>query len=147
MLALFWRKYRVAMMATLILFAYFWLVSKLHLDFIAYLELAKTDEHLGWSFVVKWAFLIIGIVSYLLFLFLSNRAIHSESSRTSQSEPTSIWEKRDTISPESKVSAREDNKSSDDTPRGDDPFRALRTKPSLRSKSDLVIGKYPEKKV
>jgi len=126
-LAIIWKKYRVTLVAALCLVLYFWLVNWLHKDFIAYLTMKETDEYLGLSFLVKWLLFGLGILAYLAFVTFRTRNIE----RVARENPQSVEEK---------------SKSESSLNEGPDPFAALRDKSKLRSKSDLVIDKYPKKK-
>ena len=71
-----WKRYRRLIVSTLLLFAYYWLVGKLHGDYILYSELTAKDAtenatpssqaHLGYSFIIKWLALILGGVIYCI---------------------------------------------------------------------------------
>lgn len=119
LLTVVWKRYRVAIIATVFLFMYFWLVGKIHSDFILYSEVKDTENHIGFSFFVKWLSYLFGLCIYLAFIFLKSDASEKKF--------------RQNKIPDSTVASTID------------PFESVRSKQKLKSRSDQIIEKYPKK--
>ncbi|VUD64704.1 hypothetical protein TDB9533_03381 [Thalassocella blandensis] len=120
-----WKRYKAAIISTLALFIYYWLVEKLHEDYLHYISLQQSDSNIGFSFLLKWFFLASGLGLYLLFNF---------------------WRKRPVKSPlphldlkHKKKTNKQTPQSADSTADADDPFANIRKREKLRSKADFVI--------
>lgn len=120
-----WKRYRATILATLLVLFYFWLVGRVHSDFIAYAELRGESANLGVSFLIKWLLFILGFIIYLVYIFL--------------------WSIRTPSKIKTPRSATRDTSVSEVVAAKNDPFTQLRQKQELRSRSDLVIEKYPKK--
>ncbi|MBT5031135.1 MAG: hypothetical protein HOM55_02440 [Proteobacteria bacterium] len=127
-----WKRYAAIIVTTLCLFIYFWLVGKLHADFVAYSELNNDKEYLGLSFVIKWAAFLVGVIVYLLintrFRNPKNFQDTSEAGffgtlKTSQNNKTA------------ELPARKNDIGSTAI----DPFENIRKKQKLRSMADFII--------
>lgn len=128
LLAVIWRRYRSLIVGTLGLFFYFWLIGKLHQDFLAaYAQVNATDAALAVSFLIKWLLLGTGLVVWLIFLWFWRRP-------RAQAD----------IAKSTRELAR-DIPTAPASPEVEQRFKQLREKQTLRSKSDLVIEKYPKK--
>lgn len=125
-----WKRYKAAIVSTLALFIYYWLVEKLHQDYLQYLSLQQTDTNLGSSFLLKWLMLGLGLGLYLLYNF---------------------WRKRPGKTPLPHVDIKQKKKTRKQAPgneaeldKGNDPFANIRQRKSLRSKADFVIEQKKE---
>ncbi|WP_158657723.1 hypothetical protein [Agarilytica rhodophyticola] len=114
------------------LLLYWWIVSRLHGDFIAYAELKNAEQHIGLSFIVKWLMFGLGFAIFITFSFIALRP-------EKPSEP----EKK---AGETNQAQSQPKKSSEKPDQNDTVFDSVRSKSSLRSKSDMIIEKYPKKK-
>jgi len=123
--AVIWKRYRALILATVGLFVYFWVVGRLHGDFLAYVALRSSNENLASSFIIKWLFIGGGLSAYLGFLYFWQR---EPEERTLPKTPHKTPE----ASP--KTSSHDQK----------DPFERLRTKTTLKAKGDTVIDRYPK---
>lgn len=135
LLAVIWRRYRSMIVATLGLFFYFWLVGKLHQDFLAaYAQVNAADAPLAVSFLVKWLLLGTGLVVWLVYLWFWRRPrAQAEIATLEAAKRRNPRELKRETSP------------APASPEVERRFEQLRGKQTLRSKSDLVIEKYPKK--
>jgi len=92
------------------------LVHVLHGEYLGYVELSGDRSLLVWSYVIKWAALVLAAITYLLFVL-------SGSGRRSPASPRSVV----------------DREASSQSANADDGFDFLRNKKALRSRADLVI--------
>ena len=115
-----WQRYKIIIVSTLLLFVYFWLIDKLHQDFISYSHLISSDKNLGLSFLLKWFCLLIGVVVY--FFLNSRRYKLGKHQKKASNMPG-------------------DSADRPATPNKADPFQAIREKARLRSKADITIEK------
>ena len=115
-----WKRYRHTLIAIPVLLIYLWLVNLIHYDVIAYAKLQNQTGWLGWTFLVKWVFILLGIAVFV--------AVHANGR---QARP-------------------EDNKGSIESSgstgsaKGAEPtdaFDAIRKKDKLRSKADVILEK------
>ena len=114
-----WRRYKNVIVSTLILFVYFWLIGKLHQDYVNYSELNKDHAYLAFSFIIKWCAFILGMVIYLLFNSFFPR---------SKKPVQTISIKGQEIAPEQRTLP--------------DPFADIRQREKLRSRADFIIEKH-----
>lgn len=133
-----WKRYKKAILSILLLFAYFWLVGKLHEDYISYAALNKDSSFLGGSFILKWLAFIAGfIICYLINFGWPNldtgKNSHQATGATNSIENTGK-KTADTQAVNRKQQAKEQNGKND-------PFHSIRQRKSLRSKADFVIEK------
>lgn len=120
-----WKKYRTIIVATLLLLLYFWLVGQVHSDFITYSKVNSIDTSLlGTSFVLKWIALGIGCVFYSGFLWFRRRQRNLA--------PMAAKKFRNKAMPENTQ-----------TDTGEDPFRNIRKKRKLQTKTDKLIAGKP----
>ena len=127
-----WKRYKVLILSTAILFAYFWLVGKIHDDYISYANLNGNSENIGFSFLLKWTAFVIGFGSYF---FLNSRYRRSEKS-------TSI--SRHDAHSDSLVNAAKTPDISGSESNQEDPFAKIRHKKKLRSLADQIIDKQQD---
>lgn len=121
LLSYVWKRYKMMIISTVALFAYFWLIGKIHEDFINYARLNANTQYIGLSFALKWLAFFVGFIVYFV---LNTRYLgsgkHKKRAKAAASEP-----------PE-KPNAEADE---------DDPFEAIRKKAKLRSAADFLIEK------
>lgn len=120
-----WKRYKAIIVSTVILFVFFWLVGQLHQDYLSYGNLNQDTQHIGLSFVVKWAAFIAGFIIYVLF-----NSWQGKRARRAKDLP------QDSVN-----TAQLTSDSSDQTAKSNDPFDVIRQKDKLRSKADMVIEK------
>ena len=116
-ITLIWSRYKSVIVSTILLFIFFWLINKVHADFLTYSELQNSSEHLGLSFVVKWVVMLAGILLYFLYNHLARKSRRK------------------------KPAIKKDYNPSDDN----DPFAEIRKKDKLKSKSDFILEKKSKK--
>ena len=121
LLTLLWKRYKRLIISTLILFVYFWLVGKLHEDYVNYVELNQDQQYLATSFFIKWLALIIGALVYLLINILVFRG--RQAADTPVGKPEARSADSGTASKDS------------------DPFAQIRQRRKLRSRADFIIEK------
>ncbi len=117
-LGMLWKRYKRTIVATLLLFAYLWLVGVLHEDYVSYTELNQDNDHLALSFIIKWMAFIIGLLVYLLF--------HIFASPFRKTQPLESIDVNHVKPGEQLI---------------DDPFAEIRHQKKLRSKADFIIEK------
>ncbi len=134
-----WKQYKAIIISTLILFVYFWLVGKLHADFISYSELNNDKRYIGASFIVKWLLFIFGVIFYF---FVNVR--YSDSKGNKQGKEDKYGKEN----PESSINTFGINKnnspdlqSNTKSPTSKDPFEEIRRKNKLKSSADIIIEK------
>lgn len=120
--ALIWKQYKAVIVSTLLLFAYMFLVSNLHSDYLNHLKLQEQSTSSGLSFVYKWLAYLAAIFIYFLFHWWRSKAEKSKK--------------------DSKTSNRKDKKVMlDKIDPNDDPFADIRKRKTLRSRADFIDGK------
>ena len=119
LLSVVWKRYKSLIVSTLLLFVYFWLIGKLHQDFVNYSELNKDHAYLAFSFIIKWSAIILGVVIYLLYNSLFPRPKKSV-----------------------RAVAVKENKTAPDQRVSPDPFAEIRRRKKLRSRADFIIEKH-----
>lgn len=122
LLTLLWKRYKRLIISTLILFVYFWLVGKLHEDYVDYVELNENQQFLALSFLLKWLAFTFGAVIYLLLNVLIIRGNRPTSAQTGAADSSST---------DSKPKAKDA-----------DPFAQIRQRKKLRSRADFLIEKH-----
>ena len=123
-----WSRYKTAVISTTGLIVYFWLVGKIHEDYVNYGQLSENTGYIGVSFVVKWLAILAGIAAYIaLNVFRFNKA--------------GIAKKGETNSSNSHSDFKTDKSESSNRIRENDPFESIRTKDKLKSKADFIIEK------
>lgn len=117
---LIWKQYKAAIISTVILFAYLYLVGSIHSDYLLHTSLQNDGSTSGTSFIVKWLALTSGVVCYGLFHFF----------RTKQ-----------------KAASKESNTAKHvGTLSQDDPFQEIRKRKTLRGPGDFFIQDESAKK-
>jgi len=114
--ALIWKQYKSVIISTILLFAYLFLISNVHGDYLEHLKLQDQSQTSGLSFVYKWLAYAAGIALYFLFHWwrASRKSIKPKSDKVASSEVL------------------------DDE---DDPFAQIRQRKQLRSRADFLEGK------
>ncbi len=109
-----WKQYKRAIVSTALLFGYLYLVGSVHEDYLNYAELEQGAD-VGFSFIMKWSALLLGVMIYFVYHFLLRRS----------------------------KSERADGKIPEPTLPGDenDPFAEIRKRKKLRSKAEMIIDK------
>lgn len=120
-----WKKYKAVIVSTVVLFFYFWLVGKLHEDYVSYSHLNNDTNNLGLSFVLKWLCFLVGLGLYLLVNARQNRK-------------ESVLEKMSSTAEKGNAKTAAEASSSSSA----DPFQHLREKEKLRSKADVIIERH-----
>ena len=126
-----WKRYSVVIISTAVLFVYFWLVGKIHSDYVSYIELNDESKYLGLSFLLKWFAFLVGFLVYLLVnsarFSLKNEI---DNSKESVSNTVQANANNDALDVQEKKANNQQ-----------DPFAQIREKPTLRSRADIVIEK------
>lgn len=118
LLSYLWKRYRSLIVSVLLLILYFWLVDRLHQDYVSYSELNDDHQYLALSFIIKWMAFVIGVVVFLL----TNTLLPLRQSSTTDNKNKTV-------------------KHSDNPSITADPFESIRHKDKLRSRADFVIEK------
>jgi len=118
--ALIWKQYKGVIISTLLLFAYLFLVSMLHEDYLNHLDRQEQNSSSGLSFVYKWLAYAFGIAVYFLFHWWRSR-------------PET---KTNTMQTKKSASKKNELENSED-----DPFADIRKRKNLRSRADFIDGK------
>lgn len=129
-LAWVWKKYRHYIIATLVLFAGFWLIGVIHDDFLEYATLKDQQNIIGLSFVLKWLGFLAWTLGYFAWL---KKQSQSKKTKT-KSNPLS-----------SRIPKPSEAKTQSDPSPASDPFSNLRDKTKLRSKAEIIL-QSPSKK-
>ena len=128
-----WRKYKILIISTLLLLSYFWVVGKLHDDFIALSQLKKETQNLGLSFLLKWLAFLIGVIIYV-FTNTWLKKPHTRDGRNFfKSNPSNH---QSNSSGSGKALLRQPSQ---------DPFSLIRQRKKLRSEGDFIIEKSAKK--
>lgn len=116
-----WKQYKRVIVSTFLLFAYLWLVGKIHGDFLDYARLEQNSD-VGTSFLIKWAALVFGALLYLFYHFTRRRKPASSDDGSARKNIAAM--------------------NVDDA---DDPFAEIRKRKKLRSRAEMLIEKEKEK--
>lgn len=112
---LVWRQYKAAIVSTLLLIGYFFLVSNLHSDYLTNAKFLGDNINTGVSFVLKWVAYLVGLAVYVFFhVFRGRRLTKGDKKKVMDSELKSM--------------ANTD----------EDPFSAIRARKKLRSRADFL---------
>lgn len=111
-----WKQYKRVIVSTVLLFAYLWLVGKVHTDFLDYAR-AEQNTDIGLSFLVKWAALAVGTLIYLAYNL--------------------VGRKRKPVHKKQQVTTVPDDAS--------DPFAEIRLRKKLRSRAEMLIEEKQRK--
>lgn len=117
--ALIWKQYKSVIISTILLFAYLFLVSNLHDDYISHLKLQQQSAYSGPSFIYKWLAYALGILIYFIFHWWYPKPSKSKKNKNKNNKE---------ISP-------------DEMDPNDDPFAQIRKRKTLRSRADFLDGK------
>ncbi|MGH1440004.1 MAG: hypothetical protein ACRBBR_07850 [Cellvibrionaceae bacterium] len=128
-----WKRYKRTIIALPLLLLYFWFVNLVHHDIIAYATLNNDTSWLGWTFLVKWLFILLGVA---VFVFIHATAKTVGESRLADSLRGGV---KGNLKDKPKESALEDPDPL--SPETEDVFDRIRHKKSLRSKADVVLEK------
>ena len=123
--ALIWKQYKATIVSTLLLFAYLFLISNLHNDYLNHLELQQQSTSSGLSFIYKWIAYLVGISIYFLFHWWRSKTANDKKSKKK------FYNKKNT----------EQNVIKKDIDADDDPFAKIRERKELRSRADFLEGK------
>lgn len=112
-----WKQYKRAIVSTLLLFAYLWLVGKVHTDYLDYARM-EANSAIGKSFLIKWAALLAGTFIYLLYHFIAR--------------------KQKPVKKNQQMTILQDDST--------DPFAEIRQRKKLRSRAEMLIEEETQKK-
>ena len=120
---LIWKQYKHLIVSTFLLFAYLFLVSSIHSDFLTHTVLKEDKSGSGVSFVYKWLAFAVGVGAYFFYHNVRARLIAKRKSTTKTgASPKKMSDVSQAIDP-------------------DDPFAEIRERKKLRSRSDFLEGK------
>ena len=122
-IAIAWKKYSTTIISTVVVLVYFFVVSKLHEDFVNYSSLVLDKQYLGISFVVKWIAWLFGAILYLFIGFRYSNKVHIKKVFNNTSIHSSTKDKKDSQKYKS------------------NPFENISKRGRLRSKSDFILEK------
>ncbi|MCZ2720785.1 hypothetical protein O1D97_03785 [Marinomonas sp. 15G1-11] len=106
------------------------MVEQIHQDYIQYSQLNNDTSYLAASFILKW---IVFACAAILFIITN---IFFQSKKTSRQKPPASNTVKKSFIFRSTVDKKEPV-----TRLKDDPFDAIRHKPQLRSKADVMLEK------
>ena len=115
-IALIWKQYKSLIISTLMLFAYVFLISNVHSDYLSHLQLQQKSDSSGLSFLYKWLAYATGISAYFMFHWWRSKPKKSNNKE--------------------KIMAELESLNTDD-----DPFANIRKRRNLRSRADFIDGK------
>ena len=110
-IALVWKQYRAVIVSTLLLLAFFFVVSSLHNDYLA----AVGDDAKQISFIYKWCAYAAGLIAYFIFHAIRNRIKSKTAKRKEEFAESKKFDNND-----------------------DDPFAKIRARKTLRSRADFI---------
>jgi len=122
-IAIAWKKYSTTIISTVVVLVYFFVVSKLHEDFVNYSSLVLDNQYLGISFVVKWIAWLFGAI---LYLFMGFSYFNKSQIKRTFNNITIHSSKTD----KERIQKHESN-----------PFEEISKRGKLRSKSDFILEK------
>jgi hypothetical protein len=131
-----WKRYKILIVSTLVLFVYFWMVGLLHSDFVEFASLNEDKQYLGASFLFKWLALALGLVVYLVV----NSRYGRKPAEGINNKPT------DSLGGQFKTGKNKQfqvDANSNTNSDGTDPFEQIRKRDRLRSRADFIIEKKP----
>jgi len=129
-----WKRYKAIIISTLSLFFYFWLIGKLHEDFVSYSHLNDDKQYIGLSFLLKWLAFFTGFIIY--FVFNTRSRSSGKREKTTKNNLSNKLTRSENKKELSRVSNHQ-NSAPDKT----DPFEGVRKKEKLRSTADFIIEK------
>jgi hypothetical protein len=127
---LVWKQYKSAIVSTLLLFAFLWLVGNVHQDYLVYAAEHNDEGLVGRSFLYKWIALVGGVLLYLSYHWL----------RSTSSKTVKEVQPKNGYLTKGNSSNRKNNLFSDND-HDDDPFAELRNKGKLRSRAEILVNK------
>jgi len=122
-IAIAWKKYSTTIISTAVVLVYFFVVSKLHEDFVNYSSLVLDNQYLGVSFVIKWIAWLFGAIFYLFIGFSYFNKSQIKRAFNNVTIHSSKMDKEHIQKHES------------------DPFEEISKRGRLRSKSDFILEK------
>ena len=117
-----WRRYQGQLKPLAIFLGGFLLISLLHGEYLSYVEASGNNNFVGFSFFIKWV--LVGLMA-VFYILAPIRAVQQDD------KPPPVPDLA--VPPKRKTPA--------DIP-GDDPFDALRSKKTLRSRADIVVEEH-----
>lgn len=111
--ALIWKQYKAAIVSTLLLIVYLFIVSSIHQDYLAALGPDGIDKL---SFIYKWAAYVTGFVAFFVFHMVRGKI------------------KTGGVTSKDKISESKELTNTDQ-----DPFADIRSRKKLRSRADFLI--------
>ncbi|MEO0367562.1 MAG: hypothetical protein AAF197_02130 [Pseudomonadota bacterium] len=128
--AFVWKQYKHFIVSTILLFAYLFLVSWIHGDYVTSAQLQSQTAGLGQSFLYKWLAFAIGILIYFVY--------HGLRSKLTPANPEQESVPKAVLMP--KVSNPDATHKIVNTPELDkDPFAEIRKRKNLRSRKDFEL--------
>jgi uncharacterized protein involved in cysteine biosynthesis len=118
-----WKRHKKTLIALPILLIYFWIVNLIHHDVIAFATLKESTQWLGWSFLIKWIFILLGVLVFI-YIHISSTANPADSLSST---------------PENKVKRSKKSQHSDSDSPEKDPFQNIRQKTKLRTKAEIIL--------
>ncbi len=126
-----WKRYKRTLIAFPLLLLYFWGVGLVHEDFISYATLEGDKQGVGWSFLIKWLLILVGIAVFI--------AIHlAGDSDDNNHEKESFAHSKGN----SKSYSKNKSKNSQEE---FDAFSNIRNKDKLRTKADVILERGNKK--
>ena len=126
--ALIWKQYKAAIVSTLTLFAYLFLVGWIHGDYIASAQLENQTQGLGRSFIIKWSAFAGGIGLYIVYHWVRGQFKEKGKSKTEKSKAT-LMPRVDHPHATDKIINDPELKA--------DPFAHIRKRSKLRGRKDF----------
>ena len=129
-----WKRYKAIIISTLSLFFYFWLIGKLHEDFVSYGHLNDDKQYIGLSFLLKWFAFFTGFIVYFVFNTRYRGSVKRKKT-TKNNFPSKLSRSKN----KKEVSVLSNNQSSESDKT--DLFKDILKKEKLRSVADFIIEK------
>ncbi len=117
---LIWKQYKAVIISTLLLFAFFFIVSSVHNDYLTATAQENRDRI---TFIYKWAAYAIGVIAYFAFHMIRGR-----------------------MQPKKKGMKAKIEQSKQDENTGQDPFAAIRERKKLRSRAEFLMDENDPKR-
>jgi len=128
-----WKKYKQLIVSILSLILLLWITEQVHQDFISYSQLNDDTTYLALSFIVKWVVFILLCTGFIVINVSFGKSVVAKKQPTSFFKDNVIKTKKRSFD---KKDQEQKNESTQDII---DPFDAIRKKPHLRSKADVVL--------
>jgi len=126
-ITLIWKQYKAWIVSSLLLLLSLYLISAIHADFLLHWELQSDNSKTGMSFLYKWLAYVGCIVLYCLYHFLRPKK-KVDQQKLNKEKQTALNDELKNLSNE------------------EDPFRTIRTRDKLRSRSDFILEKEKQDK-